>query len=817
MPELPRDLPHLYLARSGKAEPYTTHLRPRGRPLPQRERAVHAEAVRFALAEAMTAAAAQRAEREPDVLAGTPGVYLEFEIPAGSEEAAERLENRKKHIELVALRQASANSPATATVFVPDRAADHFLQKVEQYRDENTRTGKPKNEALVARIQSVALAAVRSVYTDDPALFPGAAEPIWWEIWLREGHAESFDGAVQHLEILAQSQKLVFPDREVRLIHGSEITIMRLFVNTDSIAEIRRARDTPAQFMRWSNLEQAALATDLADRVDAPENPQISVCILDTGVTQSHPLLSVALDASDVHAYDPTWTGGDSNGHGTNMAGSALYGDLTPLLSSNLRVPLTHRLESVKILPDQGQNEPKLYGAITAESIARAEVEAPERRRVVCMAVTSDIGTNRGRPSSWSAAVDQLCFGDEDARRLILISAGNVREGLSQAEYPARNDIEPIENPAQAWNAITVGAFTEKVVITDPTYEGWEPVAPVGDLCPTSRTSVPWEKKWPLKPDIVLEGGNWAALGDQMDCPDDLGLLTTYRDPTTRHFDIFRDTSAATALAANLAGKIMAALPQRWPETIRALIIHSAEWTPAMKQQFDGAGSEQQKRVLLRKYGYGVPDYYRAVLSAANDLTLIAEDSFQPFQKDGSTIKTRHMTLHQFPWPRTELEQLGETEVELRVTLSYYVEPNPGERGWLRRHRYASYGLRFAVKKSLESLDTFRTRINAAAVAEEEELGAIDAGADDWFLGPRLRNLGSVHSDYWRGTAAELARRSAIGVYPIGGWWKENPAHERYDRAVRYALIVSIRAINGTVDIYTPVMTQIATLVELPI
>jgi Subtilase family len=772
--------------------------------------------VRFALAEAMTAAAAQRTERDPDVLAGTPGVYLDFEIPAGSEEAAERLENRQKHIELVALRQASADTPATATVFVPDTAADHFLRKVEQYRDENTKkTGKPKNEALVARIQSVALAAVRSVYTDDPALFPEAAQPIWWEIWLREGHVDTFDAAVQHLEIPAQLQKLVFPDREVRLIYGSEITIMRLFVNTDSIAEIRRARDTPAQFMRRPNVEQAALATDLAGRVDGPENQQIAVCILDTGVTRAHPLLSLALDPNDVQAYDPGWTGGDSDGHGTNMAGSALYGDLTPLLSGNLRVPLTHRLESVKILPDQGQNEPKLYGAITAESIARAEVEAPDRRRAVCMAVTSDIGTNRGRPSSWSAAVDQLCFADEDARRLILISAGNVREGLTQAGYPARNEIEPIENPAQAWNAITVGAFTEKVMITDPTYEGWEPVAPVGDLCPTSRTSMSWERKWPLKPDIVLEGGNWAALGDQMDCPDDLGLLTTYKNPTVRHFDIFGDTSAATALGGNLAGKIMATMPQRWPETVRALLIHSAEWTPTMKRQFDAAGSEHRKHVLLRKYGYGVPDYSRAVLSAANDLTLIAEDSFQPFQKDGSAIKTRHMNLHQFPWPRTELEQLGETEVELRVTLSYYVEPNPGERGWLRRHRYASHGLRFAVKKSLESLDTFRTRINAAAVAEEEELAAIDAGGDDWFLGPRLRNRGSVHSDYWRGTAAELARRSAIGVYPIGGWWKENPAHQRFDRAVRYALIVSIRAINGAVDIYTPVMTQITTPTEI--
>src|SRR5580658_5828419 len=812
MPELPRNLPHLYLAGSGKAEPYTTKLRPRGRPLPQRERAVHAEVVRLALTGAMAAAAVERGEREPDILAGTPGFYLDFELPLGSEDAAERLENRRKHIELVAVRPESGDSPARATVFVPDSAADHFLlRKADEYRDENTRTGEPKNEALIARIQSVALAAVRSVYTDDATLFPAAGETIWWEIWLRQGHAESFDSVIERLEIPAQAQRLVFPDREVRLIYGSEITVVRLFVNTDSIAEIRRARDTPAQFMRWSNVDQAARATDLVGRVDARENPQIAVCILDTGVTQSHPLLSVALDPSDVQAYDPTWTGGDSNGHGTNMAGSALYGDLTPLPSSNLRVPLTHRLESVKILPDLGQNQPKLYGAITAESIARAEVEAPDRHRAVCMAVTSDIGTNRGRPSSWSAAVDQLCFGDEGTRRLILISAGNVREGLSQAGYPARNEIEPIENPAQAWNAITVGAFTEKVMITDPTYEGWEPVAPVGDLCPTSRTSVSWEQKWPLKPDIVLEGGNWAALGDQTDCPDDLGLLTTYRDPTTRHFDIFRDTSAATALGANLVGKIIAAMPQRWPETIRALMIHSAEWTPAMRQKFDAAGSEQQKRVLLRKYGYGVPDYDRAVLSAANDLTLIAEDRFQPFQKDGSAIKTRDMNLHQFPWPRAELEQLGETVVELRVTLSYYVEPNPGERGWLRRHRYPSYALRFAVKKSLESVDTFRTRINAAAVAEEEDLGAIDAGPDNWFLGARLRNLGSVHSDYWRGTAAELARRSAIGVYPIGGWWKENPTHQRYDRPIRYALIVSIRAVNGTIDIYTPVMTEIAT------
>lgn len=423
------------------------------------------------------------------------------------------------------------------------------------------------------------------------------------------------------------------------------------------------------------------------------------------------------------------------------------------------------------------------------------------------MAVTSDAGPNRGRPSSWSAAVDQLCFGDETTRRLILVSAGNIRDGLSKAGYPSRNETELIENPAQAWNALTVGACTEKSTLVDPSFAGWEPVAPVGDLCPTSRTSLMWERQWPIKPEVVLEGGNWAAMGDQCDCPDDLGILTTFRDPTTRHFDIFRDTSAATALASNMAGRLLAAMPERWPETIRALIVHSAEWTPAMRQHFQ---SEQQKLNVLRKYGYGVPSFERAALSAANDLTLIAEDELQPLVKDGG-IKSGNMNVHHLQWPRAELETMGALEVELRVTLSYFVEPNPGERGWLRRHRYASHALRFEVKRALESVDEFRLRVNAAAKADEEGLMPVKGGADTWELGPRIRNAGSIHSDCWRGSAAELAKRSAIGVYPVGGWWKENPAHARYDRKVRYALIVSIRALNSTIDIYSPVAVKIET------
>lgn len=236
---------------------------------------------------------------------------------------------------------------------------------------------------------------------------------------------------------------------------------------------------------------------------------------------------------ADVHTYDPTWGTGDSafwQGHGTAMGGVALLGDLQQALSSHAQVPLHHRLESVKISHPAGiQHDPKLYGAVTAESVSRVEVTAPHRPRVICMAVTSDFDVRRGRPSSWSAAVDRLCFGDETARRLFVISAGNIdRANIPTANYLARTDVEPIFNPAQAWNALTIGAFTKKTTITDPTFEHWTALAPSGDLAPTSRTSLVWEKQWPIKPELVCEGGNWATDGATVDSPDDLGILTTH-------------------------------------------------------------------------------------------------------------------------------------------------------------------------------------------------------------------------------------------------------------------------------------------------
>jgi hypothetical protein len=671
-------------------------------------------------------------------------------------------------------------------------------------------------------METVRLATARSLFTDDDALFPIGDGAVWWEIWLRDGNRDVFSRMAARLNLEVKDHAVRFPEREVVLVLANIESIDRLVAHSDVVAELRRAKDTPAFFMGLEGGEQREWSDEALARLTPPADANVAVCILDSGVTQAHPLLSPALDVADLHTINPAWGTADSatqwRGHGTAMAGTALYGDLVPVLTGGAAIVLTHRLESVKILPPNGvaDNEPDLYGAITAEAIECAEIQAPNRRRAIALAVTSE-SSMRGKPSSWSAAIDQLCL-DPDNRRLLIVSAGNIRVDLMPADHLVRNDLESVEDPAHAWNALTVGAFTEKVDLIDPALAGWSAIAPAGELSPRSRTSVTWERQWPVKPDVVIEGGNLASNGVLPGDPvDDLQLLTTHNRPNDRAFNTIGDTSAATALVARLAGAILAARPRLWPETVRGLIVHSAEWTPTMRANIDACnGRKGQIHALVRRYGYGVPDVGRALLSAQNDLTLMVEDTLTPFNKEGSSVKMRDMKVHQLAWPNDVLAQLGDAHVELRVTLSYFIEPNPGERGWTRRHRYASHGLRFAVKNATESLPEFRRRVNASARDEEDgEAAGGGAGGNEWLLGPKFRDQGSLHSDFWSGTAADLAQRDAIAVYPVGGWWKEKSYLEKWDTEARYSLIVTIKVPDIDVDIYTPVANQMAVVTEI--
>ena len=91
---------------------------------------------------------------------------------------------------------------------------------------------------------------------------------------------------------------------------------------------------------------------------------------------------------------------------------------------------------------------------------------------------------------------------------------------------------------------------------------------------------------------------------------DSLSLLTAHHRPAERVFTTTNATSAAMALAARLAARIMVVYPMLWPETVRALIVHSAEWTEAMRRASlptTGAATKADYRHLVQRCGFGVP------------------------------------------------------------------------------------------------------------------------------------------------------------------------------------------------------------------
>jgi len=820
MPEIPlQKLPHLILTGTAHTEVYSPIIKPGPKHKnPVHDRQQHGRDLLAKLERIRVEAEEIGREQTAFGIDTGNGIYLQFESGPEFELKLESLESVKEGIELVAVKR--VDHRMVATCFVPEGKLDHFFKVFNEYLGKETKTGKPAHQPLVDSISDMRRAVIDALWTDDATLFPGDAEVIWWEVWLRVGDdPEAYVGFFRrHAQELGLElgREIKFPERTVVAAKGTKTQIARSVTLLNCIAELRRAKETADFFSAMGAVEQTAWIDDALQLIGPPAADAPAVCLLDTGVNNSHPLLAIGLDSKDMDANEPGWGVTDHKGHGTEMAGLALYGDLTEMLATRNTITLAHRLESVKILPPVGANHPDLYGSITEEAVARVEVFAPYRQRVINLAISTD-DKDRGKPSSWSAAIDKLSSGyDDDERRLVVVAAGNTAFE-NRHLYPDSNMTDCVQDPGQAWNALTIGAFTEKCNINEIEYPEWQAIAPYGDLSPCSCTSMAWDAGWPAKPDLVMEGGNMAidpgtGLADHVDS---LDLLTTNRDFITRPLVTTGDTSAATALVSRMAAIIQANYPDLWPETIRALLVHSAGWTPAMMNRFDN-GKRGGIKNLLKCCGHGVPSLDKALWSARNALTMIVQDDLQPYDKKKSDYKTKDMHIHSIPWPVEVLQELRETPVEMRVTLSYFIEPNPARRGWTRRYRYASHGLRFDVKTPEETLEQFRQRINRAA--HDEEMGIKSkSDAKRWVVGPDLRGLGSLHSDRWQGTAAELATRGSIAIYPVIGWWRERHCLGRWDKRARYALVVSISTPEERVDLYTTVQNMITTAVEIAV
>lgn len=809
--------------------------------VPERERQSHAAALRANLRQINERLLlAKQQQRAADWVDGF-GLTVRFSSFPDVALALDRLDLKSHGIELLGARD--EGGVMLASVWVPDGKLSVFENKIAEYLERRTDArGRPRDSrALIDAIQEIRTAAVDDLWVADESV-PDDDAVRDFEAWLslsgalvplesgdigggRSRRAVStpadvrvsrFRAAAESAGLVVSSDELRFPEHVVLNVRGTFSQWRSSAHLLGQLAELRPAPEPPTFFVGLPPEEQRDWVADLLSRTSlpAPGSAVPHVCILDTGGYVAHPLLAPALSLVDLHTVESSWGVDDQHGHGTQQAGLALWGDLAQALASQNSVTLAHRLESVKLLNANNSNHGRHYGSLTRDAVSLPEISFPRRSRVFSMAITAEPAL-LGKPSAWSAEVDALASdwaGGGEAPRLFVVSGGNVLP--QHRQYPMRNELTSIEDPAQAWNAITVGALTHKASVDESASESYEIVADSGGLSPHSATSGMWDRESPLKPEVVFEGGNCAEDWSLVTALDSLSLLTT-SNAAPRLLDTSCGTSAAAALASNFAANLMASYPDYWPETVRALMVHSARWTPTLLEQFARDGSKESIEQLIRRCGWGEPDLDQALHSGADSLFLIVQQSIQPFAKaDSGSIRSNEMQLHALPWPKQLLQELGSLDVEVRVTLSYFVEPSPGERGRGSRYAYASHGLRFALQKPLESVSDFNRRINQ--LVQDEDSGVsprVTSGDQDWLLGFRRRFRGSLHHDRWTGRAVELANREHIAVFPTGGWWKSRPAHGRYTRDARYALVVSLHAPSApvSVDLYAAIEGVLAT------
>lgn len=416
---MPDQLPHLFVEGFTESRNFKSLLRGDKAKPPERERVPHGARLLRQLQRLGDQQDRLKQQRQALGFEPNVGMTLAIEVrPHGILDAHKQLEWKREGIEVLSIIE-SLEADIIA-VHVPEGSLSAFEKRIQDYLTKTApQSDKPKNAALVCAIEDFRQAAFDELWTDPTAEPPSEDEVAWFQVWLRCPRdipatqvRDRFAHGAQPLNIVVEPGYVPFPGRIVIAARATKRALQQALDLLDMIAEIRGVDPTAEFFLSdLAPRQQADWMRDLLERTDfsAGGDDKIYVTLLDTGVNRAHPLIAPALAPDDMHAVDAAWLTSDHHGHGTQMAGLTIHGDLTIPMAFGQGNPVPHRLESVKILPPVGANPQHLYGFVTQR--AAEVVEAAGVRRRVFATMTTSVGKQTGMPSEWSATLDRLAFG----------------------------------------------------------------------------------------------------------------------------------------------------------------------------------------------------------------------------------------------------------------------------------------------------------------------------------------------------------------------------------------------------------------------
>ncbi|MGH9160320.1 MAG: S8 family serine peptidase [Vicinamibacteraceae bacterium] len=498
----------------------------------------------------------------------------------------------------------------------------------------------------------------------------------------------------------------------------------------------------------------------------APGGSVPAITVLDSGLTAGHPLIGPAVGDAQGFVF-PNREPGDQvpSGHGTFVAGLALYGDVEDSIRRGHFVP-TLRLLSGKVFNDDGTDQTEFVERSVEEAV-RYFLE-----HYGCRVFNLSYGDSNkvydGRHLRGLAyTLDRL---SRTLNVLFVTASGNralnTLPKRPRERYP-EYQFEPdgrLLDPGTALNAVTVGGLSRYIATRDaqrhPNHLEDVPVAQIDQPSPITRCGP--SIGGAIKPDFVEHAGNVAV--DRLGRPrmGGLGVLSLNSGFAAGHpFCEDVGTSHAAPVVAHKAARLLGELPDASPNLLRALLGAHASWPDACAELLDQHRNQEGRVRLLRAIGYGRIREEALYRSLDHTVTLVAEETIEA---------DRH---HFF---------------EIPVPAAWW----DGD----RRRRVVSVALAYAPEVRTTRLDYRATRIRfsfvnanglddvTAAFRRDPENGIAERSTNRWISSDK-RSCGTLQVSRWRFGDSITRNRLFVVVTRQDAPW--SPVA---DQAESYALCV---------------------------
>jgi len=532
--------------------------------------------------------------------------------------------------------------------------------------------------------------------------------------------------AQQLIRELAQvlDQSAVAREKILDQFVGRDICLLRVGIlgqNLDSLLNLSSVAEVELPPVAHFDPVQAALASrNQFPAPTAPDEDGPRLCILDSGISANHPLLRANVGHVG-SILTETEDAADQHGHGTMVAGLAVFGDVracyeTGMFDSPIKV------FSGRVLNDSLRFDDDRLIISQIRSGVEAFFAAPHNCRVFNLSLGSGIPAfedGRDRQPIWAEALDILA---RELKVLFVVSAGNNGSALAHNADDAEAILqgfpqvlfEPsarLDDPATSALSVTVGSLAQADLVAarrGPRQDDIARAIARAD-CPSPFTRTGPGVSRGLKPDFVDYGGNLVFQGvgqtRRISQEPATAAMSLSRDPMRSLFAYDVGTSFAAPRVARKAALAWHALSTALrqaphPNLVRALLAASASVPANAREMLEVLPNPDDK--IARTCGYGLVDLDFAMDSADRRVCLVAQ----------GTLELDRFTVYEVPVPLEFCSAPG------RKTISVALAFDPPVRR--RRAEYLGVEMSFRLIRG-RSLDQVLAAYRQLGPDEEPE------------------------------------------------------------------------------------------------